>query len=71
MSGGRFIWFPPETTAKLSAQLQNAGPDARLELRLSGSTATLQVVMPGTGERAAIQFEPLNDSRVCPPICPG
>jgi len=73
MSANRFTWFPAETTQKLTAQLTAAGPDARLEVRQQGTAMTLQVVMPGdaTVGRAPVRFEPLNDSRICPPICPG
>ena len=67
----RFTWFDAETVAELCAQLNAAGPGARLEIHRvprGGEHKTWLHVVGGDGERAA--FQPLNKSWECPPICP-
>ncbi len=59
-----FHWFGPNTCAALYALL-DAGPCQRIEVRGHGEKMTLTVVRPdGTAE------SPLNESFLCPPICP-
>jgi hypothetical protein len=59
----RFHWFPEETVAQLLAQIEEYGAE-RLEVRQHGDAMYLRVV----GRLG--QGPDLNESRLCPPICP-
>lgn len=64
-----YWWFTAPTVRELYDRLSEAGPDtARLEVHLSGDKMTLEVI--GEDDAARTRPQPLNDSRVCPPICP-
>lgn len=63
-----FWWFGAPTVRELYDRLGAAGPDtARLEVHLSGKKMTLEVIADSS---TASRIQPLNDSHVCPPICP-
>lgn len=65
----KYHWFQGASVRELYDRLTAAGPVAstRLEVRISGDKMTLEVV----GETQSAQRNPpINDSRVCPPICP-
>ena len=68
----RFWWFAGETVSALIDQLNRAGREARLEVRIDDKKAmTLQVVAPGVSDAAAAPaYEALNKSFICPPFCP-
>lgn len=67
-----FYWFQGDSVRELYAQLSAAGPAAetRLEVRLSGEKMTLTVVPENDMSKVSANA-PINDSRACPPICPG
>lgn len=67
----RFHWFRGATVDALRTHL-NAGPVDRLEVHQDGEMMTL-VVVYAADEAAPIpgsKTEPLNESFLCPPICP-
>lgn len=68
---GKYFWFQGASVRELYNQLSAAGPDTvRLEVHQSGDKMTFQVVNAGpTVSDAATRNPPINDSRVCPPIC--
>lgn len=66
----RFHWFTGESLESLAWQLreyiEGFGADhVRLEVRQHGDDMTLRV-LSDTGEGD----DPINESRLCPPICP-
>jgi len=63
-----FHWFKFSTWSQLRDRLNAASELAWLEVHQDGDAMTLQVVEPGT--EAVIREAPLNESYVCPPICP-
>lgn len=67
----KFHWFQGASVRELYNRLGSANPDtAILEVHLAGDKMTLEVVVEGGVERSS-RTSPINDSRVCPPICPG
>ena len=65
----RYWWFGPETVQQLTARLNAAGAEARLEVRIDKQRSmTLQVVVGGSD--VAATEAPFNKSFLCPPICP-
>lgn len=64
-----FIWFGPTSVQALRALLAAASPAARLEIHEEKDDGfTLHVVEPG-----AVVIEGgggVNESHVCPPLCP-
>jgi hypothetical protein len=63
-----FHWFKATTWQQLRDRLIAASADAWLEVHLDGDKMTLQVVEPSAD--AVAQLAPLNESYLCPPICP-
>lgn len=67
--GTKYWWFQGASVRELYDRLGAHNPDAaRLEVRINGDKMTLDVV--GGGVEVAQRTPPINDSRVCPPICP-
>lgn len=67
----RFEWFSEESTAEIGARIAAAGPGARLELRRAADGGLLARVVGKSENGAAVAGGgDINDSRVCPPICP-
>lgn len=65
-----YWWFNGATVTELTQRLNAAGDGARLEVRIDAQKKmTLQVV--ATTDLAAAKTQPLNDSHLCPPVCPG
>lgn len=74
-AAARYWWFQGTAVRALAERLAEAGPDtARLEVRLTGDKMTLRVVAADAGRDAgkngAVAADDINDSRLCPPICP-
>lgn len=70
-AAARYWWFQGTAVRELAERLAEAGPDtARLEVRLTGDKMTLRVVAADTGKNGAVAADDINDSRLCPPICP-
>lgn len=69
-TAARFHWFQGASVRELYNQLGAAGPDTViLEVHQSGDKMTFEVVS-GTGDQTKVSANPpINDSRVCPPIC--
>lgn len=66
----KFWWFQGASVRELYSRLSGTNPDtARLEVHLTGDKMTLEVIVDG-GVEAASRTPPINESRVCPPICP-
>jgi hypothetical protein len=64
-----YWWFSGATVTELTQRLNAAGEGARLEVRIDAKKSmTLDVV--ATTDLAASKLQPLNDSHLCPPICP-
>ena len=66
-----YWWFQGATVEKLTSDLQAAGADARLEVRLEGDHMTLQVVPAAGMTTNGPLYGPLDESHVCPPDCPS
>lgn len=65
----KYHWFQGASVRELYDRLGAANPDtARLEVRISGDKMTLEVI--AQVETQATRNPPINDSRICPPICP-
>lgn len=72
-----YHWFQGASVRTLFDRLAAAGPDtARLEVHEDGPSMTLRVV-PADIRRASFVAEagddcdePIDDSRLCPPVCP-
>lgn len=70
MSTRTFWWFHGKSVADLMYRLQTTR-DPRLEVHVDGKRVTFRVVPNDmTGEAAAGEPPPVNDSHVCPPDCP-
>lgn len=66
-----FYWFQGDSVIELVRRLVLAGPEtARLEVYLENNKMTFMVWPDGAREGEA-KLAPINDSRACPPICPG
>jgi len=70
-----FYWFQGASVQQLSAALMAADPStARLEVHQVGEKMWLHVI-PATTARAVSEtsgaLPAIDDSFVCPPICPG
>jgi len=65
-----FHWIQGASVVELDRRLQAAGPDsARMEVRLdSANRMTFRIVRAGVTTRSVVAD--VNDSRICPPICP-
>lgn len=59
-----YHWFKAESVDKLKSALEAAGPGAELEVHQEGEKMTFKVMHP-----ASVVAE-VNDSFLCPPICP-
>ena len=67
MSEQPFWWFEGKSIEHLVRALMDAGPDARLEVHSGpGDKLFLRVV-----DANKVAGDPINDSRLCPPICPS
>lgn len=67
-----FWWFQGEAVKTLFERLLLADPEtARLEVHLDGRKMTFRVVptVEGVGIESHTD-EHINDSHVCPPVCP-
>ena len=64
----RFHWFRGATVETLKDRL-NAGNVDRLEVHQDGDSMTL-VVVYGPVTAPEVHTSPLNESFLCPPICP-
>lgn len=65
-----YWWFGPETVEPLKERLAAAGSGARLEVRLHANDKLwLRIVPAGVTSEAAAGND-LNESHICPPICP-
>lgn len=62
----RYWWFQGASVSELILRL--SGIDPRLEVHLDGDKMTLEVVSGGVTEFRI--SPPINESHVCPPICP-
>lgn len=68
--GKPFWWITGASFAALKAQFAAAtGPDARLEVREGGKGLTFLVVDPSQ-DTAASAHAPVDDTFLCPPVCP-
>jgi hypothetical protein len=67
-----YWWWQGASVVELTARLNAAGPDARLEVHIDAEQhATLVVFPPGDQPSTADPIKPpINDSFVCPPRCP-
>lgn len=64
-----YWWFQGASVVELVARLQAAGPEtARLEVHKDGKSLTFHVVRTD-GVSALDDPPPINDSKICPPIC--
>lgn len=64
-----YWWFRGASVHALAARLQDAGPDARLEVRIDAEDKmTFRIVVDGA--TASVAEEDINESWLCPPICP-
>ena len=70
--GRPYWWWQGASVAELITRLGVAGPNARLEVHIDAAQhATLVVVPPPTGsDRVRPLDPPINESHVCPPVCP-
>jgi hypothetical protein len=65
----RYHWFQGESVRELARQLGEAGPDARLEVRVDAKQSmTFTVVPSGISTQSHTS---INESHLCPPDCPG
>lgn len=68
-----FHWFPVASTIELRDRLNAAGDAPRLEIHHGEHGQPLLVVKAGMtdgGFEITDEPDPINDSKVCPPICP-
>lgn len=65
----RFWWFQGASVEQLFAELEAAGENARLEVHLDGQHMTLHVVAAGITPQEG-GGGGINESHVCPPVCP-
>lgn len=68
-----YWWFQGATVRELFDRLERHGPDtAILTVEQKGDSLYLNVRPKGHAADALLAEcdEPLNDSRICPPICP-
>jgi hypothetical protein len=63
-----FWWFEGASVTALLERL-TANPDARLEVHLDGEKMTF-IVASKRADAAAPFDPPINESHICPPICP-
>lgn len=77
MKTSPFVWFPPESTAALRDKLNAAGDGAILEVHPHGDSAYYLYVRRAGASVGAVALDspdddpPINDSKLCPPICPS
>jgi hypothetical protein len=68
-----FWWFDAKATEKLREKLNAAGDGARLEIHHKGDASivvvdgSLHLVVVPAGQSS---HDPINDSHICPPVCP-
>lgn len=75
MARNKFWWFPETSSVALARRIQDAGPGHRLEVRIDKADAmTFRVVRAplsqGIAEAAGVDEPDINESFLCPPICP-
>lgn len=64
-----YHWFQGASVRELYDRIGAAGPDtARVEMHTSGDKMTIEVIAQAEGDSAS-RNPPINDSRLCPPIC--
>lgn len=64
-----YHWFQGASVRELYDRIGAAGPDtARVEMHIDGDKMTLEVIGAAEADRAS-RNPPINDSRLCPPIC--
>jgi len=73
MSEKPFWWFDAQAVDKLREKLNAAGPGARLEVRPVGAKSIM--IVDGSLHLVVVPADkssqdPVNDSHVCPPVCP-
>lgn len=67
----RYVWFGPESVAKLRDALNAASPEARLEIHEhKHDEFTLHVVEPSDVVATDGGGGGINESHICPPQCP-
>lgn len=64
-----FHWFSGASVAELQRQL-GAAKDPRLEVHQDGADMRLYVYDQATEADVATTNDGINESHVCPPICP-
>jgi hypothetical protein len=65
-----YWWFKGASVTELCDRL-NDTPNARLEVRIDDNQKMTLTVVPDGPSTAAAPFDPpINESHVCPPICP-
>lgn len=64
-----YFWFQGASVAELLLRLNEAGPNARLEVRPVGKKCTLAVVAAPEQAVPLAPRPPINESHVCPPVC--
>jgi hypothetical protein len=67
-----YHWFQGASVRELYDQIGAIGPDtARVEVRQAGNKMTFDVLDPAAPVEDTQRIQPaINDSKVCPPICP-
>ena len=65
----QFWWFQGDSVNQLTTDLLEAGDGARLEVHLNGDAMTL-FVKSGSAVVAEGGGGGINDSHICPPVCP-
>lgn len=64
-----YHWFQGSSVRELYDRIGAAGPDtARVEMHIAGEKMTIEVIREGETDKAS-RNPPINDSRLCPPIC--
>jgi hypothetical protein len=63
---GSYWWFQGQSVEHLLMKLQDAGPDARLEVH-PGPEGKLFLKVVDADKQSG---DPINDSHLCPPDCP-
>lgn len=70
-AANRYWWFQGDSVVQLYDRLIAIDPRfARLEVRMEGDKMLLDVVAVADATDKVRANAPINDSRVCPPICP-